>query len=473
MQSIGNLFTDPLAGMAIPHFGYKSPADGSVVRPTRVLHVTGPAEVLVGEEAKKLMRGVTACVRVWVEAYTVVEGALPLVLDGTRPMGAAAAARRAAAPPTEADGDEEVHEDDAIDWSPYNPPLRLLNSEVKSGLQVSGGAGGSGAQPSATLDDVTFWTPELATFHWSVPAGVGSYEAGQYVVLDCSEMLETRIKMYTHMARFRGGEKELNDDGVRSWTISSRPQLVDGAEGDSSSAGRLRFSTTIKRKNRGAATPGLFHNGRRIKAWQLAGSAPGEKPQIEAPLLGFDGAWTLPSSMNGEPLKLLYMAHGIGLTPVLSHLDALAHQKDVQADVLVVFAAKATELDVLDALLRQSAAGLAAAGDRVKLRFVYLERPAEAEDELYTNITPDMISKPTAPGDSSSVVVERRQGQRVDGTLFSSLASVVPIEDVLSRAVYICGTKAFDKACKQALKLAAAQAGSAVPQTIVSESFSF
>ncbi|KDN41971.1 hypothetical protein K437DRAFT_258055 [Tilletiaria anomala UBC 951] len=497
MQSIGNLVHDPVAGLAIPHFGFRS-SDGVFVRPARVLHVTGKTQVLVGAEAKKFMRGVQACIKIYVEAYTVLEGALPLAVDGAWSMGTGALSRVHG---NEADEEAEgLTEDDCIDWSPYNPPLRLLNSEhvnpslanLASGDQVK----------LATLTGMSFWTPTLATFHWSCPvssvqasgsdtlhhAGCEAYEAGQYVIMDCTGILDTRVKLYKHMAHFPGGEREVNDDGVRSWTVSSRPSFTTGSDGNT----LLHFSMTVRRKQRGAVTPGLFHQGWRWKQEHKKGSS---NLNITVPMLGFDGVFTVPKPTSStDPLKLLYMAHGIGITPLLAHLEQLAaRQSQSQAegaqqpvDSLLILAFRADEMPIFDGLLRRALT--AQAGNRpglgndnpaqFKVRVLYIERPAPDEDQVFSSVTPEMLSALPAPGSESvNITFESRNipGGRINKHFFlqDEHRLGLAFEDIAKYRAYICGTPAFDKECRKALKLVAAQAHTTEEQTVISESFTF
>lgn len=455
LQSIGNLISDHVAGLAIPCWGFKSPS-GEIVRQTRVLYVTGPTELLFGQEAKKLMRGVEACIKVWVEDFELNEGALPLVVDGATPLGPNAANISS----------EELTEDDCIDWSPYNPPIRYLTSELPPTINPQGDS-------VAVLEGVDFWTPVLATFHWSCDASLGKYEAGQFVIMDCSDLLETRLKLYSHMAQFRGGERELNDDGVRSWTISSRPRMSDDGK-------RLLFKTTIRRKQRGAATPGLFYKGRMLKVWELE-SQKGEaatKPNITVPLLGFDGSFTLtavPSRSSHEsdssPRRLLYLCQGIGITPVLSNIEALASgAAPGRIEATIVVAARETETDILAALVRRAAEGVDTS--KVSFRLILIARPVAEEDQIFTNISDDMLS--AVPDGDVQISTTKLAGARIDNSFFSP-DLFTPEAVVTSSAVFICGTQAFENSCRQALKLAVTKVGNAAPSQpiIISESFSF
>ena len=447
LQSIGNLTRDKVAGLAIPHFGFKR-HDGTLARPSRVLHVTGTTEVLVGEKAAKLMRGVPSCIKIWVDAYTVLESALPVVVDGARPLGA----------PADTPIDE-LTEDETIEWSPYNPPLRLLNSEQANSALAA--AMSSGTPRKATLEDVDFWTPFLATFHWSCDLEAGSYVAGQYTIMDCKDLLETRLNQYRHMAP--GSERELNDDGVRSWTISSAPKRVKGKDGKE----KIAFSTTIRRKQFGAATPGLFHAGWVFKSWQKAGAPAGKDAQLQLPLLAFDGSFTLPKT--DDPLRLLYFANGIGLTPLLGHIEDLAGSGKA-VDITLILALKHYDTAVMDGLIRRSAKLAKATGNHMRLHLVYIERPGE-EKIVFSNVKADLIT-PFEPSVDDDCITTTKLGGRIDSDFFLRNADVLKPEDLGGRATFICGTKEFEAKCRQALKQVAAKAQAPLG-SIVSESFSF
>jgi hypothetical protein len=113
--------------------------------------------------------------------------------------------------------------------------------------------------------------------------------------------------------------------------------------------------------------PAFFYKGRMLKVWELE-SQKGEaatKPNITVPLLGFDGSFTLtavPSRSSHEsdssPRRLLYLCQGIGITPVLSNIEALASgAAPGRIEATIVVAAREIETDILAALVRRAAEG--------------------------------------------------------------------------------------------------------------------
>lgn len=117
MQSLGNLALegDRLAGLALPVWGVVNP-DGKGV-PTSVLYLTGETELLSGEAAAAVMRGVRGLVKIWVTGWTLVQGGVPLAVALDDHL-----------PDIEIDGQTQSDDptilalsDANAGWSPYNP----------------------------------------------------------------------------------------------------------------------------------------------------------------------------------------------------------------------------------------------------------------------------------------------------------------------------------------------------------------
>lgn len=166
----------PLAGFTIPDW-----------QSGNVLYLTGTVKQYFGKQtaAGAIMRSVHAVTELQVTAYTFARNALPL---------------------------QQVH---STSYSTYTPPVRLLNAEA--GLK-------SVEQPecalSAAFSSFELLTEDLATITFTVSAAsptafkdlCASYRPGQYAVLDCSAFLDPATKGYKHMARYTGGEQDLNDE---------------------------------------------------------------------------------------------------------------------------------------------------------------------------------------------------------------------------------------------------------------------
>lgn len=389
LQSLGNIMEDGVAGLAVPVFGRAT--QGGTAR-TDVLYVTCDAETTVDAGDSTPLARAQTVTRLWVRAYSWVQDALPLVEDDSEEIG----------------------------WSPYNPILRRP-------------ANGSGDEKRsvATLVDGQIHSDDLATLQWSADVDLARrYLPGRYVVLDAYELLDTRIKLYSHMAQYRGGEKELNDDGIRSWTISSA--RVEGQ--------RWLFGITLRRIARGGVTPTLF---------SLAGR--GSSANITLPILGVEGSFT-PSSNA----RAVYLCAGVGITPLLAHLRAGT------GDVLAVVACKAADVEPLTKLL-QDAAQLQSGCRLSKLRVHFLVNKGAVEADQ------------CAVEERSTAMMSHWPGRRL--TAFSLADNgetnaddfVLPVGDrhqLSDRTAFVCGAGPFEQTAKSALHAAGIK-------DIHSESFSY
>ncbi|EST06499.1 Riboflavin synthase-like beta-barrel [Kalmanozyma brasiliensis GHG001] len=306
MSSLGNIHNDRVAGLTIPLMQKGRPID--------VVYLTGTAVVLLGKESSSIFPGVSTCVRIEVTGFMHVQDAVPLMADDFDPS----------------DGVEDFEEkgEDGVGWSPYNPPVRRLRSELGDPSFDQGTAN------EATLIKFQAHTQTLATFTFRLAEPV-RYRAGQHVILDCSSLLDSEVKEYKHMSDRRGGEQELNDSGVRTWTISSGPGSAD------------ELQVTMRRVDAGRVTPRMFELG-----------AKGE--EVKLPVLGVGGEFVLPK----EKRRMVWVAAGVGFTPFLSFLSHLAKGTE-QMDVTMVLAASRAEVGTLLRLIRTATAGAATTGKLV------------------------------------------------------------------------------------------------------------
>ncbi|PWN41702.1 hypothetical protein IE81DRAFT_161316 [Ceraceosorus guamensis] len=457
MQSYGNVTHDGLASLSIPVWGmclkYGS-------WPTDALYLTGQAEVLAGEEVRKLIRGVAGALRIWVTGWVYIKNALPLAVDARE-----AHQRLSLEAPSQALNHKALL-DASLLWSPYNPPVRLLASEKPSLMADDA--------PLATLIKVRFASDVLATFTWSVDSKHAStWAAGRHIVLDAHAALDSRVTQYQHMSFSKGGEKDLNDDGVRSWTITAcRPGAEQGA---------TELDVTLRRVPRGGVTPGLFHRGKILNSDISVQSPP---PLLKLPLMGIEGQVILPlasqtASDRASPLVLTYLVAGIGFTPLLAHLSHLRSPIGNQpAEVLVVLATRATEAAPLLDLLYGTLA-LAAPSHPLVVTIHLLLAFAEDEER---NL--DLPEPPTA--EMLSLDLHLYASARLTATSLKHPAIpiattddstrhrpfLLPRDDVKkvkqSDLIVVCGAPRFDSVAKLALTKAGVEAGS-----IKSESFAF
>lgn len=164
VTSLGNILSDAHVGLVFGEF-----------ESGNVLHVTGEATNLVGEEAAKVMPRVNVITLIKVTGYVFVQDALPF----RQPPG-------------------------SNEPSPYSPPIRYL-AEEQDIISVN--------NVTATLKRFEPHADDLATFVFETSAPP-KVVAGQYAVLDLTPLIGNQG--YQHMAR-RGDEATLNDDGVRTW----------------------------------------------------------------------------------------------------------------------------------------------------------------------------------------------------------------------------------------------------------------
>ncbi|KAH7397784.1 oxidoreductase-like protein [Cadophora sp. MPI-SDFR-AT-0126] len=243
-QTLGNLRTTPRAGLVIPNFETGD-----------VLYVTGTTEILIGKDATDLISHTNLAVKIKVEATRFVS-------DGLAFRGH--------------DGE----------FSPYNPPVRYLSSETSHGI------GGLEKQVHAKLIDKKIITPTIARFRFHIadPENASKWKPGQYVALSFADELDIG---YSHMRD--DDPKSLNDDFLRTFTVSSRQDPLDGHD---------QFEITIRKV--GVVTDHLFRYNVRS--------------ELEVPLQGFGGEFIIE---QGEGENVAFVAGGVGITPLLAQAQDL------------------------------------------------------------------------------------------------------------------------------------------------------
>lgn len=186
----------------------------------------------------------------------------------------------------------------SVERSAYSPPVKLLSEELSlNSIRVLDNI-------SLTLTGVNIHSSTLATFHFESSSHL-SINPGQAAVIDFIKLLGTQ--QYAHMSP--GKEVSLNDDRVRTWTVSS----CHNSE-------TRNLSLTMREKPRGLVTGALF---------ALAHQAAKKMPHIlldarplglSVDLVGISGSFTLPPEVTAH--KLLCFAGGVGITPFLSILGS-------------------------------------------------------------------------------------------------------------------------------------------------------
>ncbi|KAK1450894.1 oxidoreductase FAD-binding domain-containing protein [Colletotrichum cuscutae] len=272
-QTLGNLKLNPLVGIAIPDFETSDVLYVSITQflPSltwnledyeantwRSAKLTGSASILVGQDAAAYLPRTKLAVKITVSAAVFVQSGLPF--SGT-----------------------------PLEPSPYNPPVRPLFSEQQHVLGSS-----TESTRTAALLRREIITPTIARFVFGLEPAA-QWEAGQYVTFDFAEELDVG---WSHM---RDDEPQsLNDDYVRTFTVSSPPGDKGGKE----------FEITA-RKN-GPVTNMLWR-------WNL-------RVPLEVPVLGFGGEEAFRMGRGkekkgddgGDDVEEVFVAAGVGITPLIA-----------------------------------------------------------------------------------------------------------------------------------------------------------
>ena len=251
-QTLGNLIVTPRAGLVFPDFDTGD-----------AFYVTGTTEIVTGKEAAMLLPRSNLVVKIHVRAARFVRDVLAFrAIDGER--------------------------------SPYNPQVRYLANEKAAFVDKDN----STKAITATMLSRTMLTPKIARFRFRVSdSSVTRWRAGQYVALDFSDELSVG---YAHMRD--DDPKSLNDDFVRTFTVSSPSPLASSAP---DALPHDQFEITIQ--NVGVVTNFLFKQNVRAS--------------LEVPLRGFGGSFQIKSGDSDTILP--FIAGRIGITPLLAHLTEL------------------------------------------------------------------------------------------------------------------------------------------------------
>ncbi|KAK4105272.1 hypothetical protein N658DRAFT_491731 [Parathielavia hyrcaniae] len=295
-QTLGNLHTNPLVGIAIPN-----------LTTSDVLYLTGSTELLVGPATSSVMPHTNLAVKVTVASAVFVQDGL--AFRGT---------------PGEP--------------SPYNPRVRRLATEQQPQPILS-------AQPqeftttttrgiaTATLLRREPLTPTIARFTFLLtqppptssdtsqnkPPLLPTWLPGQHITLSLASELDLG---YSHMRD--SDPQSLNDDFIRTFTISNAPPSQRAEEGQGQALpvvetrGAVEVQLTLRRH--GPVT-GLLFSTRQLEAQTGAG--------LEVPVLGVGGGVGGFRILDGggegaggkgeqSGKKAVFVAGGIGITPLLA-----------------------------------------------------------------------------------------------------------------------------------------------------------
>ncbi|KAJ6625412.1 hypothetical protein B0H10DRAFT_2161916 [Mycena sp. CBHHK59/15] len=379
MTSLGNIEATPLASLTFVDF-----VSGDI------LYLTGDAENIVGPEAHQLMPLQKTLTTIHVTGYTLVRDALPVrQRPGTSP-----------------------------ERSPYSPPIRLLAEEAPRAALFD-----KSEHPTALLFKIELHSRSIATFTWEVSAEL-QITPGQAVIMDMAPLVG--VPAYRHMAPSK--PTSVNDDSIRTWTVSS----AHGAAGPTRT-----YALTMREKPGGSVTGSLFAIARKLAEVRPEALEDARGLELRVGVVGVTGDFVLPEPDAGATIsdaalglalppslaeprrKLLWIAGGIGLTPFLSMLKALAGTR-AGWDIRLVLAT--AEPDVLVPLVE------AAFG-------------AEPSDDVHLAV--DVFSRADVPEVDARIALRRHVG-RVPREFFEPAV-------VDGREVYLCGSPGFEKAVMSAL----------------------
>ncbi|EPE02997.1 oxidoreductase fad-binding domain-containing protein [Ophiostoma piceae UAMH 11346] len=292
-QTLGNFHVNPLVGIVVPDFDTGT-----------VLYLTGHTKTLVGPEASAYLPHTKLAVHITVDRAILVADGLPF-------------------------------RGDIIDYSPYNPPVRPLRSEATGAAGDIGAAASYGERkPFATAvltgrhelsPTVSRFTFDLEPVHARETAPL-LWHAGQYITFDFSPELDVG---WSHMRE--DDPLSLNDDFIRTFTISSPPPL-------STASAAIKLELTLRRH--GQATNLLWRHNLRVP--------------LELPVLAFGGddAFRLPVPLavdgNVAVEESIFVAAGVGITPLLAQAPGLLSTDGLKpsANFRVLWSLKAADIPV-------------------------------------------------------------------------------------------------------------------------------
>ncbi|KAM0263890.1 hypothetical protein ACHAQJ_000925 [Trichoderma viride] len=303
MSSLGNVESSKQVALTIVSF-----TTGDV------LYLTGRADNLVGPAALEVMVKHASITVMKTTGFIFIRDALPVRQQfGTE-----------------------------IERSPYSPKVKYLVEEPEGQASAVG-------MHKARLASATQLSHDLAVFRFKVTSKPGiapiKIRPGQAVALDFMDWIGPPA--YQHMANSAPGS--VNDDRVRTWTVSSSHESRDVTW----------FDLTMREMKGGAVTGALFDVLRRHPSNQW------EKPititeDIVAEVVGVTGDFFL----GQDNVNKLWVAGGIGITPFLAMFNALSERRaKANGDVVLALSTREPEM-----MLRLVQSSLRNALLKVKLR---------------------------------------------------------------------------------------------------------
>lgn len=286
VSSLGNIESSGVVGLTIVSF-----TTGDI------LYLTGTAENIVGPPALNIMARHASITSMNVTGFTFVRDALPV----RQQIGT------------------------SVERSPYSPKVKYLVEEAASQM-------GGAQQHKAQLQEAVQLSADLAVFKFKVSSPAGAKDLnirpGQAIVLDFMDWIGP--PQYQHMANSAPGS--INDDRVRTWTVSSAHE--DGKT--------TWFELTMRKVTGGAVTGALFDLLRKDPSNKI-GQPISFDTHVSADIVGVTGDFC----MGQGKLNILLIAGGIGITPFLAMLSALAERgPKAKGKVMFVLATREPEIMV-------------------------------------------------------------------------------------------------------------------------------
>ena len=292
-QSLGNIQSDEYVGLVFPNF-----SNGDM------LYVTGRAENLFDEDASALMPRSNLVTRIRVSGAMFIKSGLNLKMRSNE------------------------------QFSPYNPPIRYLDQELKARGYPSESLSNSTA--IAELVATRKLTEDISTFRFKLSNAMDESVPGGFGIFDFSDVLGSG---YMHMNEHN--PQALNEDYIRTWTLSNA-SAVDVEKGFFRPLDHVEI--TVKRKPGGLVSNFLHDNNSPLKV-KLNGLGAGFScfQQNE------------PEQTLTVPPKMLWIAGGVGITPFMSMWDGILQMSESLAmrgetlttDIRLMFACGADDLDLL------------------------------------------------------------------------------------------------------------------------------
>lgn len=284
-STLGNIQTDHVAGVVFPSF-----LSGDV------LYITGTADVVTGAEAETLMPRVKVLVRILVTGFVFVEQGL------------------------------NVRQLSDVHFSPYNPPVRYLQQELHAM-----GTAGEVLSMGAVLADANNLYGDIGRYTFTLDAPI-SYLPGQYVILDFSGSLPRK---YAHMNDRH--PQLINDDFIRTFTISTAPPLKDGVFAPSKT-----LECTVKSTRHGVVST-LLRQQITNSTSRDSSTQTLKKKALKISVKGSGGQFTcFDAHGNLTVSRMLWVCAGVGVTPFMAMAEGI-EQRRLVAEIVMLFSSRNTE----------------------------------------------------------------------------------------------------------------------------------